>query len=71
MAFDALHQQTVLFGGEAFPETWVWLVPSINLVPQAPVLVNDGKGNYQVQITVKNQSNVPLNSISLSGVALP
>jgi hypothetical protein len=75
--FDPLHQQPVLFGGlideAAFlgaADTWAWLVPTINVVPQAPALANDGRGNYQVQITVKNQGTVPLTSISLTSIKL-
>jgi hypothetical protein len=76
IAFDGVHQQPVLFGGGTdsaggfLSDTWVWLTPILNVAPQAPALAKDAKGNYQVQITVKNQGNVPLTSISLTGIKL-
>jgi hypothetical protein len=70
MAFDAVHQQTVLFGGSnganILADTWVLLAPSNNVVPQALGLANDGSGHYLVTATVKNQGDLPLTSITLT-----
>jgi hypothetical protein len=70
MAFDAANQQLILFGGNGYgtvlADTWVLLAPSVNVVPQAPVAINDGSGHYLVTVTLLNQSNLPLTNISLS-----
>ena len=73
MAYDSLHQQPVLFGGNGagfLNDTWTWIAPIVSLVPQAPVVVNDGKGNYVVTLSLKNQGNVTLTSVTLTTAKL-
>jgi len=70
MAFDAARQQTILFGGETdaglLGDTWALLGPSVNLVAQAPVLSKNPNGYDVVTVSLKNQGNIPITSISLT-----
>jgi len=73
MVYDSVRQQPIMFGGVAdvfLNDTWVWLTPSVSLVPQTPVVVKDGLGNYIVTIGLRNQGNVPLTSVSLTTAKL-
>jgi hypothetical protein len=69
MAFDAARQQMILFGGEnaaLLADTWSLLAPSVNLVTQAPALTKNANGFDVVTVSLKNQGNIPLTSISLT-----
>ena len=69
MAFDTARQQMILFSGQnaaLLGDTWALLAPSVNLVTQAPVLSKNPNGYDVVTVSLKNQGNVPLTSISLT-----
>ena len=76
MVYDSLHQQVILFGGFDYTaqtlanDTWTYEAPAVNMVPQAPTVVNDGVGNYLVTVTLKNQGNVPISSMFVSSSTL-
>src|SRR5262249_28662713 len=76
LAFDDATQQLVLFGGvdavtfNTLADTWVWLPPSTNLVPQAPTIAKDASGNYLVTVTLLNSGNIPLTSIQITSAKL-
>jgi hypothetical protein len=72
MAFDAARQQMILFGGGSnasfliLADTWALLAPSSNLVPQAPLLSKNGTGYDLFTVSLKNQGNIPITSISMT-----
>lgn len=70
MAFDAARQQIILFGGASatavLGDTWALLGPSVNLVGQAPVLSKNASGFDLITVSLKNQGNIPVTSISLT-----
>jgi len=43
---------------------------SVNLVPQAPTVVNDGDGNYLVTMSLTNEGNIPLTNLSVASAKL-
>jgi hypothetical protein len=72
MAFDAARQQMILFGGASstsvavLGDTWALLAPSANLVSQAPVVSKSGTGYDLFTVSLKNQGNIPITSISMT-----
>jgi hypothetical protein len=62
----------ILFGGGSnasflvLADTWALLAPSSNLVPQAPVLSKSGTGYDLFTVSLKNQGNIPITSVTMT-----
>ena len=75
IALDGERQQILLFGGadaftsRIYDDTWAWLSPAVNLVPQMPTVTVNG-GNYVVTMNLANQGNVPDTAVILSSATL-
>lgn len=76
MAYDQARKEIVLFGGlnlaanAPYDDTWVWLVPVVNLVPQQPAVTRQGNGNYAVTVPLANMGNVPVTNVIVSSAML-
>lgn len=76
MVYDATRGEIVLFGGvnlatnTPYGDTWVWLVPAVNLVPQQPTVTREGSGHYVVAVPLANMGNVPVTNVIVSSAML-
>ena len=72
MAFDPVHQQPVLFGGEDHntnlqSDTWEWVAPTVNLVLNATyTITTPGSTFFEIGVTLVNQGNAPVTNLSIT-----
>ena len=71
MAFDAARQQMILFSGASLTgvlgDTWALLGPSVNPACAGPRALSKNANGYDlITISLKNQGNIPLTSITLT-----